>query len=155
MSITGEEGIGKILKVFLQICFWGGIIVLIILPFLLNMLGFNLGASMYVIYPNGIVLLMIMHKFIGLFNSLRINKPFCDENVKLLKKAGIISMVGSLFWLMDFFYEIILAKSEDIIFNCTLLFLSILFFGVFIALYILSELFEQANEYKKENDLTI
>lgn len=155
MKITGENGIGKLLKIFLQICFYCGIIILVVLPFLLNKLGFNLGASMYVIYPNGIVLLMITHKFINLFDSLRLNKPFCEENVKILKTTGIISLIGSLLWLMDFLYEIILVYSEDIIFNCTLLFLCILFLGVSIALYILSELFKQATEYKKENDLTI
>ena len=79
MKITGEQGIGKILKVFLQVCFYSGIIILVGLPFILNKLGFNLGASMYVIYPNGIVLLMITHKFINLFNSLRLNTPFCDN----------------------------------------------------------------------------
>ena len=146
MKITGEQGIGKILKVFLQVCFYSGIIILVGLPFILNKLGFNLGASMYVIYPNGIVLLMITHKFINLFNSLRLNTPFCERN---------ISLIGSVFWLMDFLYEIFLAKSTDIVFNSTLLFLCILFFGVSIALYILSELFKQATEYKKENDLTI
>lgn len=155
MKITGEQGIGKILKVFLQVCFYSGIIILIGLPFILNKIGFNLGASMYVIYPNGIVLLMITHKFISLFNSLRLNNSFCTENVKLLKITGIISLIGSILWLIDFLYEIVLAKSEDIVFNCTLLFLCILFLGVSIALYILSELLKQATEYKKENDLTI
>ena len=110
---------------------------------------------MYVIYPNGIVLLIITHKFIKLFNSLRINNPFCDENVKTLKSTGVISLVGSIFWLIDFLYEIFLAKSNDIILNCTLLFLSILFLGVSIALYILSNLLKQATEYKEENELTI
>lgn len=155
MKVTGEQGIGKILKIFLQVCFYMGIIILIIFPFGLNKLGFHLGASMYVIYPNGIVLLLITHKFIKLFNSLRLNKPFCDENVRLLKTTGIISLVGSALWLIDFLFELILAQSEDIVFNSTLLFLSVLFLGVSIALYILSELFKQAVEYKKENDLTI
>ena len=155
MKITGENGIGKFLKIFLQICFYSGIFILGGLPFVLNKLGLNLGASMYVIYPNGIILLMITHKFINLFDSLRLNKPFCEKNVKLLKATGIISFIGSVLWLIDFLYEIILAGSEDIVSNCTLLFLSILFLGVSIALYILSELFRQATEYKKENDLTI
>ena len=155
MEVTGEQGLGKILKVFLQICFYIGVVFLIILPFLLYKMGFRLCASMYVIYPNGIVLLIIIHKFINLFNSLRLNKPFCDENVKLLKTAGIMSLVESILWLIDFLYEIILAKTEDIVFNSTLLFLCVLFFGVFLALYILSELFKQATEYKNENDLTI
>ena len=73
----------------------------------------------------------------------------------MLKVTGIISLIGSVLWLIDFLYEIILVHSEDIVFNCTLLFLCILFLGVSIALYILSELFKQATEYKKENELTI
>ncbi len=155
MKVIGKQGIGRFLKVFLQVCFYTGIIILITLPFVLNKIGFNLGASMYVIYPNGIVLLAITYKFISLFNSLVLNKPFSDRNVKILKTTGIISLIGSLLWLIDFLYEIFLAKSRDIVFNSTLLFLCILFFGVFIALYILSELFKQATNYKKENDLTI
>lgn len=155
MKITGENGIGKMLELLLQICFYIGIVVLIILPFILNKVGLSLRVSMYIIYPNGIVFLMIMHKFIKLFNSLRLNNPFCDENVKLLRKTGIISFIGSVLWGADFLYEMIINNSNDIILYCELSFLSILFFGVSIALYILSELFKQATEFKKENDLTI
>ena len=155
MQIAGEKGICKILKIFLQICFWGGIIILIALPFVLSQYGYNLRASMYVIYPNGIVLLIITHNFIKLFNSLRLNTPFCSENVKILKVTGIVSLIGSLLWLIDFLYEIILAKSFDIIFNSTLVFLSVLFLGVSIALYIIAELMKQATKYKQENELTI
>ena len=138
MKITGEQGIGHILKIFLQICFYAGIIILIILPFALNKIGFNLAISMCGIYPNGIVLLMITHKFIHLFNSLELNNPFCINNVKLLKSRAIISLVGSLLWLIDFVYATILGHCKHIIFNANLLFLSILFLGVAIALYILS-----------------
>ncbi len=155
MKITGEKGIGKVLKIVLQVCFYCGIIFLIGLPFILNKLGFGLGASMYVIYPNGIVLLMIMHDFIGLFDSLRLNKPFCDKNVKILNRTGIICLIGSALWMLDFLYEVFLALSDDLILNCTLLFLSVLFLGVSIAMYILAELFKQAIKYKTENDLTI
>lgn len=34
MQILGKKGLGKILKVFPQICFYLGIIILIILPFI-------------------------------------------------------------------------------------------------------------------------
>ena len=155
MQILGEKGIGNVLKIFLQGSFYIGIIILITLPFIFNKLGFGLGASMYIIYPNGIILLLIIKKFIKLFNSLRFNNPFCERNVRVLKTTGVISLIGSIFWMLDFLYEIFLAKSEDIVSNTILLFLSILFFGVSIALYILSELFKQATEYKKENELTI
>ena len=155
MHITGNDGIGNILKIFLQICFYGAIVLLIALPFILNIFGFRLGASAFIIYPNGIVLLIIAHQFIKLFDSLKKNKPFSEENVQILKTIGIVALIGAIIWLLDFLYEIILAKSPDVIFNLTLLFLSILYIGVSIALYILSALFQQATEYKKENDLTI
>lgn len=64
-------------------------------------------------------------------------------------------MFGAILWILDLAYEIILAKSINIIFILAMSFLFILFIGVSIALYILSELFEQATEYKEENELTI
>lgn len=155
MKITGESSLGDILKKFLQICFWVGSIVLIFLPFLLQKVGLDFVSSCLVIYPNGVVLLIITRKFIELFKSLEKNNPFCDENVKLLKTTGVFAIIGSVFWLLDLIGEVVLVKSEDVVFLVTLGFLCILFFGVSIALYILSELLKEATEYKKENELTI
>lgn len=155
MNLTGKKGIGNVLKIFLEICFYAGIIILIALPFVLNVMGFKLGASMFVIYPNGVILLIIAHKFIKLFDSLKNNMPFCIENTKIMKSAGLVSLIGALIWIIDLLYEIFLAKSDDFVFGCTLGFLAVLYFGVSIALYILSELFKQATEYKEENELTI
>lgn len=50
---------------------------------------------------------------------------------------------------------IFLAKSDDIFVLLVMIFMIILFIGVSIAFYILSELIKQATEYKNENDLTI
>ena len=155
MKVMGEKGLGKILSIFLQVCFYAGIIFLITIPFILEGMGYNLGASAFVIYPNGIVLLIITHKFIKLFNSLSKNNPSCDDNIKILKTTSLVTLIGSIFWLIDFIYEIVLAKSNDIVINIVLIFLCVLFFGVSIALYILSKLFQEATEYKKENELTI
>ena len=155
MKIVGENGLGNILKNFLQICFYLGILILIGLPFILKSFGLSLNASAFLIYPNGIILLMIAHKFIELFDSLKMNNPFCENNVKILRKTGAIAFVGSSFWIIDLLYEIILAKSFDIVFILVMVFLFILYFGVSVALYILSELFRQATEYKTENELTI
>lgn len=155
MNILGENGIGKFLKIFLQICFYTGIVLLIILPFGLKMVGLNLNATAFVIYPNGIALLVIVYQFIGLFDSLKNNNPFCIENVKRLKIAGKASIVESLLWVIDLLYEFILVKYFDIVILLVLTFMVVLFIGVAIALYILSELFKQATEYKEENELTI
>lgn len=155
MKITGEKGLGRILKVFLQSCFYGGIALLIIWPIQLKIFGLRPNAITWVIYPNGIALLAIVYQFIGLFNSLKENNPFCMENVKRIKYAGIASLVETILWIIDLSYQIILVKSIEPFFIAVLLFLIILFLGVSIALYILSELFKQATEYKTENELTI
>lgn len=155
MEILGEKGIGNFLKVFLQVCFYFGIAVLIVLPFVLQFAGLNLGASLFVIYPNGTVLLYIAHQFIGQFNSLKNCNPFCIENVKRLRKAGIASVIEAGLWLIDLLYELILAKNFDIVIILILVFMIILFIGVSIALYILSTLIGQATQYKEENELTI
>ena len=115
----------------------------------------HLNASIYVIYPNGIVLLVIVKQFIGQFDSLKNKNPFCMENSKRLKICCIASFVETALLVIDLLYMIFLAKSEDIIVLLVMAFMIILFIGVAIAFYILSELIKQATEYKNENDLTI
>ena len=155
MEILGEKGIGKFLKIFLQVCFWGGIALLIILPFTLQIVGLNLNATAFVIYPNGIALLIIVRQFIGQFDSLKNKKPFCMENVKRLKTSGVASLIETALWTIDLLYTVFLAKGADVIIVLVLAFLIILFAGVSIAFYILAELIKQATEYKEENELTI
>lgn len=155
MEIFGEKGIGKFLKVLLQVCFWGGIAVLIVLPFMLQMVGLKLNATAFVIYPNGIALLVIVRQFIGQFDSLKNRKPFCIENVKRLKTSGVASLIETALWTIDLLYTVFLAKGADVIIVLVLAFLIILFAGVSIAFYILAELIKQATEYKEENELTI
>lgn len=155
MKILGEKGIGEILKIFLQICFYGGIILLIALPFALQLAGLHLNATAYIIYPNGIALLVLVYQFIGLFDSLKKNNPFCTENAKRLERAGIASLVESGLWLVDLLIQTILVKSFDPITILILAFMIILFIGVSVALYILAELIRQATTYKEENELTI
>ena len=155
MQVTGNNGIGSKLKILLQICFYGGIIILIALPFLLKALGLHLNATAIVIYPNGTVLLIITYKFIKLFESLEQNQPFCDKNVKILRSAGLMALIEAVLWFIDLSYEIILVKEFDIIVTVILSFIIILFLVIALALYILSELFRESTEYKKENELTI
>lgn len=155
MEIIGQKGLGNALKKVLQIFFYLGIIIILILPFILQIFEINLFDSAVIIYPNGIILLIITHKFIELFDSLKNNIPFCDNNIKLLWENGIMAFIGAWFWIIDLIYQIIFVKSFDIVFILLMIFLFILYIGVSIALYILSELFKQATHYKNENELTI
>jgi hypothetical protein len=110
---------------------------------------------MFIIYPNGLLILIFIYQFVKLFKSLEDNNPFNDDNVKTLKISGIISLITSIMWIVDLLFMIFVIKNTYVNYIIVLLFLAALFFGVSIALYILSELFRQATEYKKENDLTI
>lgn len=146
--------IGKGLKFLLIIGLIICIPLIIISPMLLNHTSKTL-YSMFIIYPNGLLMLIFIYQFIKLFKSLEDNNPFCDGNVKTLKTSSVISLIMSILWIADLLFMIFVIGNTYINYIIVLVFLTILFFGVSIALYILSELFRQATEYKNENDLTI
>jgi len=152
MEVTMGK-LGKVLKIFLVIAFILAIPAIIGLPFIMNHM--NRVNAMIIIYPNGILMLGFVYQFIGMFKSLEENNPFTFNNVKLLKRSGYISLVLSILWLFDLLYLVLIINNTYFNYILVLLFLTVLFFGVFIALYILSELFKQATTYKEENDLTI
>ena len=150
MKILGKNGLGNILKIILQICFGGGITFLITLPIILK----SISIFEIMLYLNGITMLVIVKQFIELFDSLKIEKPFCENTVKRMNTASIASVIMTVLFFIETIYKFALDNS-DIKINCILVFMTILFLGVAIALYILAELFRQATEYKSENDLTI
>ena len=143
--------LGKILKNILIIGFIIACILLIFIPFILS----NVKYAMFIVYPNGIIMLAITYQFIKMFKSLEDNTPFTHNNVKILKNTSTLSLIESILWLIDLISLIFVLKNTYINYIIVLIFLTILFFGVFIALLILSELFKQATTYKEENDLTI
>lgn len=145
--------LGKALKIFLVVAFIIAIPAIACLPFIMNHM--NRVNAMVIVYPNGILMLGFVYQFIGMFKSLEENNPFTLNNVELLRRAGYISLVLSVLWVFDLLYLILVLNNTYFNYILVLVFLAILFFGVFIALYILSELFKQATIYKEENDLTI
>ena len=146
--------LGKFLKILLIIMTIIFIPLVIATPYLLAHNKSILYTSI-IVYPNGILILGIIYHFIKLFKSLEYNKPFTMENVKILKNTSIISLLISIIWLLDLLFMIFVVGNTYINYIIVLSFLTLLFFGVFISLYILSELFKQATNYKEENDLTI
>lgn len=152
MKILGEKGLGSLLKTILKIAFVLIIALMIIIPIIcvITKIGFHPG--IYILYPAAVFFLVIVKQFIGLFHSLETNTPFSENTVKRLKK----SMIGSIGICIYGFIITIFAiciKSFEAAFAYGVA--CILFFGVSIALYILAELFNQAKDFKEENDLTI
>ena len=154
MKITGQKGLGKLLKIVLIIGFFVSIPMIIVSPMLLHHTR-NSMYSAFIIYPNGVLMLGIAYQFIKLFKSLEDNKPFTIKNANILKRTSIISLTMSILWLIDLFFMIFIMKNTYVNYIIVIVFLSALFFGVAIALYILKELMLQATKYKEENDLTI
>lgn len=154
MEIFGKRGLGNILKILLQFVLVLGILILISFPIILRFTNISINPNIILFYPNAICLLLIIYQFIGLFDSLKNNNPFCENTVKRLKKSEKISGVTSVIWFLDILYEVIFVRNLNP-YILILVFLFILFVGVTIALFLLAELFTKAIEYKNENDLTI
>lgn len=149
-----NQKLGKVLKIVLIIGMIVAIPVVGIIPFLLKH-NISMLHTMFIIYPNGVLMIAITWEFVKLFKSLEDNNPFNYDNVKILKDTGIISHIMSILWFVDLLDLLLIIKNYYMNYILVLIFLTVLFFGVGIALYILSALFKQATDYKEENDLTI
>ena len=153
LKINTEQA-GKILKKIIKVAFLVAIPIIIILPFIIKGEN-NIIFYMSIIYPNSILMLGIMYQFVRLFSSLEKNNPFTIENVNILSTTSKISYSMSLLWIIDLFILLFGIKNNDLNYIIVIIFLSILFFGVGVALWLLSVLFEKATNYKEENELTI
>lgn len=154
MITIDNEKMGKILGIVLKICFVLFIPIMVVLPFFLDH-NISIIHPMLIIYPNGIIMLGIIIQFMRLFRSLENNQPFTFENVKVLKTTSYLSFGMCFLWIIDLLDMLFIIQNHYVNYIIVLLFLAVLFFGVGIALHILSLLFQQATNYKIENDLTI
>ena len=153
LKINTEQA-GKILKKIIKVAFLVAIPIIIILPFIIKGEN-NIIFYMSIIYPNSILMLGIMYQFIRLFSSLEKNNPFTIDNVKILSNTSKISYSMSLLWIIDLFILLFGIKNNDLNYIIVIILLSISFFSVGVALWLLSALFQKATVYKEENELTI
>ena len=152
MKILGKNSISNYIRICLQLVFIGGTLILITLPFLLNyyLQLFNLPTDIYpptltLLYVSGIPALIIIYQFIKLFESVKDANPFVTKNSNYLKTSSFCSLIIAI----EYFISIFIFKS---VFTIIIM---MIFIIAWIGLYILSELFKQAINYKEENDLTI
>lgn len=155
MKVYGNKGIANIIKIVLQISMVIGLIFLIMLYWLAKWFKVKFNLFIMMIYPCGLGLLYLIYQFIGLFNTLKQDYPFCIENVTRMKKGMYASLAISLFIIIALLLTIFAYNYYSLQLQVALFFMAILFLGVGIALYILAELFIKAITYKEENDLTI
>ena len=146
--------VGYFVKLFLIIFLVISILVLIGLPFITKLINIHFDLFTIMIYPCGFSLLYIVILFIKMFDTLEDNKPFTMDNVRRFKSSMLLSFIIGVFVIVSIFMTF-LYNYYSLQLKVALALLSVLFFGVGIAFYILSELFRQATKYKEENDLTI
>ena len=151
MKVTGKNSLSNFIEICLKIVFVLGIIIYITLPFLLNKYVeifnpvLNYTAALLILYVSGIPALIIVYKFIKIFNTLKQDNPFVLENVKHLKTISICSLIISIEYIIGMFFIISIFE----------IILIAVFIIVWLGGYILSELLRKAIEYKEENELTI
>ncbi len=155
MKVKGKNGIGSILKFILQVSMVVGIFFLVGLYWIVKKVNLDFNWFIACIYPCGISFLVLVYQFIVLFNSLKESNPFHKENPKRMKIGMISSLVTCIFIIIALIITIFVYDIYTLELKVALTFIAILFFGVSIALYILSELFDEAIKYKEENELTI
>lgn len=155
MKLYGNLGIGNLLKLFLEICMGIIVLILILLPKIVEISELHFDLFIISIYPCGIGFLILIYQFVKLFETLKENNPFSKLNVIRLKSSMITSFIISFFVFIALLLSIFKYNYYSLQLQYCILFISILFCGVGIALYILSELFKLAINYKEENELTI
>jgi len=145
----------RLTKILIEIMFYGGILVCIILPlpFIRPHLSFWIGQPhpndmirhLVILISAGLCAIYILYQLKIIFKTLVKDNPFVHENVSCLRKCGVASLlIALIFFIRSTFW--LTAGSVIILILCTLL-------GLFCLT--LKDLFKQAIAYKEENDWTV
>ena len=147
------ERIKKLTKLILDIMFFTGIIVLITLPIWLRFAGTHYSkdienhylAMVIVFAVSGLNGLLIVNELRKMMKTVLEANCFVEDNVKSLRRMARYSLVISIF----FFVKVLLVPTPATLIIILVFFIAALFSVV------LSCVFQEAVNYKDENDLTI
>lgn len=147
------ERIKKLTKLILDIMFFTGIIVLLTLPIWLRFAGTHYSkdieihylAMLIVFAVSGLNGLLIVNELRKMMKTVLEANCFVEDNVKSLRRMARYSLVISIF----FFIKVLLVPTPATLIIILVFFIAALFSVV------LSCVFQEAVNYKDENDLTI
>ena len=111
------------------------------------------------IIATGIIALFIIYQFIKIFQHLKDNELFCEDNVKRLNTVSInCFVISTIYFITVVFVIATITKYFQefiyyILFSLTIL--AIIFVVAGLGIKILNEIYKKAIEYKEENDFTI
>ena len=147
------ERIKKLTKLILDIMFFKGIIVLLTLPIWLRFAGTHYSkdieihylAMLIVFAVSGLNGILIVNELRKMMKTVLEANCFVEDNVKSLRRMARYSLVISIF----FFIKVLLVPTPATLIIILVFFIAALFSVV------LSCVFQEAVNYKDENDLTI
>ena len=147
------ERIKKLTKLILDIMFFTGIIVPLTLPIWLRFAGTHYSkdieihylAMLIVFAVSGLNGLLIVNELRKMMKTVLEANCFVEDNVKSLRRMARYSLVISIF----FFIKVLLVPTPATLIIILVFFIAALFSVV------LSCVFQEAVNYKDENDLTI
>jgi len=154
MRLIGKRSLSGLVKLILDVCYYGGFAGIALSPKLAKMfIGLRFyGSSTYlystvlsVFIVTGTCVLYILHELRKVFKSITNHEPFIIANVKSLFRMGIASFLAGIFFIVKL-----------AILNSLLTYVVIFIFiiaGCFSL--VLSEVFKEAVRVKDENDFTI
>jgi len=154
MRITGEKSLSSFMKIFINSLILIAFVSLLLLPFIteyyMKIVYYNESSKIYYfilfcLYLSGSLSVVILIQLKRIFNSLKLLDPFVSSNVSSLSIISKCCFFISLIYIPKLF-----------ILN-SLMTVAIIFVFVIASIFtlILSEVFNQAVIYKKENDYTI
>ncbi len=155
MKNSRLQNVGNIVSIFLYVFAVIGILVMLFLYPLTKIFGIHYDLFIIMIYPCGISFIYLIYQFIKLFETLKINDPFCYENVTRFKKSMYCANIITIFVIIALFISIFKYNYYSLQLKVAIAFIAFLFFCFSVCFYILSCLFNKAHKYKEENDLTI
>ena len=147
------ERIKKLTKLILDIMFFTGIIVLLTLPIWLRFAGTHYSkdieihylAMLIVFAVSGLNGILIVNELRKMMKTVLEVNCFVEDNVKSLRRMARYSLVISIFFLI----KVLLVPTPATLIIILVFFIAALFSVV------LSCVFQEAVNYKDENDLTI
>ena len=144
------ERIKKLTKLILDIMFFTGIIVLLTLPIWLRFAGTHYSKDIEIHYLAMLIVfglngILIVNELRKMMKTVLEANCFVEDNVKSLRRMARYSLVISIF----FFIKVLLVPTPATLIIILVFFIAALFSVV------LSCVFQEAVNYKDENDLTI
>ncbi len=152
MYMKKQKTLHYFTKLLIDFMFYSGIVVCVLVPLIIyRLIPCTLMAEgvrlhmMVVLILSGIAAVYILGTLRGIFKTLLNANPFTLENVYALRKMAAAAFVISVLYTVKFWFWFTLATA--------IIVLVFTIAGLFSL--VLADVFQQAVQYKEENDLTV